>query len=275
MLRPLLLPLLAALAPVLGCVAYNDPCQPLVDDPDAIVGHLGEEVFLDRPYARHDNNAIGQLAADARRHAEDDSTAPAELGLFNGGAIRAEGLCVTRASVRKGPLKEGLLYEILLFENQVVTVDLSEQQLVGMMEHSVGGLSQEGQGISSPPGAFLHISDGSSLSVDCARPRGQRVVGLTVNGRPVTIPARADANIRYRVAMSSFLLDGGDGYGSILGNVGKDPSRNPVTSRKFGGSDVNITAAYMRETYPSEAKPLREAPRVVFQNCALPPRPGR
>ncbi len=272
MLRSLLI---ALLAPVLGCVAYNDPCQPLVDNPDAIIGYLGEDVLLERPYARNDNNAFGQLAADALRHAEDDSTAPAELGLINGGAIRAEGLCVTRSSVRKGPMKEGLLYEIFLFQNQVVTVDLTEQQLVGMMEHSAEGLSATGQAISTPPGAFLHLSEGSTLRVDCERPRGQRVLELTVNGRRVTLPARTDPAIRYRVALSSFILDGGDGYGAILGNAGKDASRNPVTSRKNGGSDVNITAAYMRATYPSEAKPLREAPRVVFQNCALPPRPGR
>lgn len=276
MSRSLLTALLAAaLAPAFGCVAYNDPCQPLVDNPDAIVGYLGEDVLIDRPYARHDNNALGQLAADALRHAEDDSSTPAELGVTNGGSIRAEGLCTTRTSVRKGALKEGLLYEIFLFENQVVTVDLTEQQLVGMMEHSVAGLSAAGQSITAPPGFFLHLSEGSSLRVDCERPTGQRVVALTVNGRQVSIPARTDPAIRYRVAMSSFILDGGDGYGSILGNAGKDPSRNPVTSRKNGGSDVNITAAYMRETYPSEAKSLREAPRVVFEHCALPPRPGR
>jgi hypothetical protein len=70
MSRSLLTALLAAaLAPAFGCVAYNDPCQPLVDNPDAIVGFLGEDVLIDRPYARHDNNALGQLAADALRHA--------------------------------------------------------------------------------------------------------------------------------------------------------------------------------------------------------------
>lgn len=276
MRRSLLIALLtSALAPTFGCVAYNDPCQPLVENPDAILGYLGEEVQLGRPYARHDNNALGQLAADALRHAEDDSSAPAELGVVNGGSIRPEGLCVTRTAVPKGPLKEGLLYEIFLFENQVVTVDLTESQLVEMMEQSVAGLFPAGREINFPSGAFLHLSDGSSLRVDCERPVGRRVVALTVNGREVTIPARTDTSIRYRVAMSSFILEGGDGYGAVLGNTGKDPSRNPVTSRKYGGSDVNIIAAYMRETYPSESRALREAPRVVFENCELPPRQGR
>ncbi|XXF75265.1 5'-nucleotidase [Myxococcaceae bacterium GXIMD 01537] len=274
MLRPLLATLVAAaLVPAAGCVAYNDPCQPLVDDPDSVVGYLGEDVLLDKPYARHDNNALGQAAADAFRHAEDDPGA-AEIGVINGGAIRAEGLCVTRTAARKGPLTDGLLHEIFLFENQVVTVDLTEQQLVGMMEHSVGGLFPAGQAIAFPSGVFLHISSGSTMRVDCERPKGQRVREMTVNGRKVSIPARADASIRYRVALPSFILGGGDGYGAILGDAGKDPARNPVTSRKNGGSDANITAAYMRATY-TEQNPLRESPRIVFENCAVPSRPGR
>jgi 2',3'-cyclic-nucleotide 2'-phosphodiesterase (5'-nucleotidase family) len=269
--RPLLAALLAAaLAPVLGCVAYNDPCQPLVEDPEAVVAYLGEDVPLGRNYARHDNHAIAQAAADAFRHVEDDSTARAELGIINGGAIRAEGLCTTRTNVRKGPLKSGLLHEILLFENQVVSVDLTEQQLVAMMEHSVGGLAREGQAITSPPGAFLHISEGSIMRVDCALQRGSRVTELTVAGRKVSLPARDDSTIRYRVAMSSFVLDGGDGYGDILGNAGKDPTRNPVASRKHGGSDANIVEAYMKATYASEAQALKKAERIVFLNCAKP-----
>jgi 2',3'-cyclic-nucleotide 2'-phosphodiesterase (5'-nucleotidase family) len=268
--RPLLAALLAALAPVLGCVAYNDPCQPLVEDPEAVVAYLGEDVPLGRNFARHDNHAIAQAAADAFRHVEDDSTARAELGIINGGAIRAEGLCTTRTSVRKGPLKDGLLHEILLFENQVVALDLTEQQLVDMMEHSVGSLSRTGQTITSPSGAFLHISAGTTLRVDCERPRGSRVTELVVAGRKVSLPARTDPTIRYRVAMSSFLLEGGDGYGAILGNAGKDPDRNPVTSRKHGGSDANIVAAHMKAAYPSEAQALKKAERIVLLNCAKP-----
>jgi 2',3'-cyclic-nucleotide 2'-phosphodiesterase (5'-nucleotidase family) len=264
-----------ALAPGLGCLEYNDPCQPLVDDPDAVIGYLAHDVLLDRPYTRHDNNGIGQLAADAFRHAEDGSSAPAELGVVNGGALRAEGLCVTRTVAPKGPLKNGLLHEILLFENAVVTVDLTEQQLVAMLEHAVGGLFVEGQPIVSPSGAFLHVSEGTTVQVDCSRARGQRLVGLTVNDRAVPLPPRSDPSVRYRVAMPNFLLNGGDGYGPIFGEAGKDPARNPVTARKLRGTDANLAEGYMREHYPSEAQPLRETQRIVFQNCALPVRPTR
>ncbi|HEX8441004.1 5'-nucleotidase [Archangium sp.] len=267
--------LAVVLAPGFGCLQFNDPCQPLVDDPESIVGYLADDVFLDRVYTRHDNHVLGQLAADAFRHAEDSSKTPAELGIINGGALRAEGLCVTRTVLPKGPLKNGLLHEVLLFENAVVTVDLTEQQLVDMFEHSAEGLLREGQTIVSPTGAFLHVSEGTTVQVDCERPKGQRVVGLKVNERTVPLPPRADASIRYRVAMSDFLLQGGDNYGAIFKDAASDLSRNPVTARTEEGraTDTNLTEAWMRAKHATEAQALKEEGRVVFIHCARPGRP--
>lgn len=265
--------LAAALAPGLGCLSYNDPCQPLVANPDAVLGILGEDVYLDRPFARHDNHALGQMAADGLLHAEDDSQAPAELGIFNGGAIRAEGLCITRTSLPKGPLTDGVFREVILFENSLVTVNVTEQQLLDMMEHSVSGLIPAGQPIATTFGGFLHVSESTTVRVDCERPRGQRVLSMTVGSRVVQRPARAD--VFYRLAAPDFLLEGGDGYGPIFANASADPARNPVQSRKLGGVDANIAAAYMKARYSSEALPLKESPRIVFENCAIPPRPSR
>ncbi|WP_224242718.1 5'-nucleotidase C-terminal domain-containing protein [Hyalangium gracile] len=274
--RPLLTALVAAmLAPGLGCLAYNDPCQPLVDDPDAVLGFLGEDVYIDKPFARHDNNALGQLAADSYQHAEDDSAAPAQLGIVNGGSIRAEGLCINRTMLPKGALTDGVLHEVFLFENQVVTVNLTEKEVVDMFERSAGELVPAGQPITSPSGGFLHVSESTTLRVDCEYPRGQRVRALTIGGNPVVLPPRTDASRQYRVAMPSFLINGGDGYGAIFGNAGKDPARNPAQSRKLGGVDSNIVAGYMRTSYATEARPLREAQRIIFENCAQPTRPSR
>ncbi|WPB73203.1 5'-nucleotidase [Archangium violaceum] len=276
MSRSLTAALLAmALAPGLGCLQYNDQCQPLVADPESTVGYLGEDVYLDRPYARHDNNALGQLAADAFRHAEDASKAPAELGIINGGSLRAEGLCVTRTVIPKGALKKGLLHEVLLFENSVVTVDLTEQQLVGMFEHAASGLYREEQTILFPSGAFLHVSEGTTVRVDCSRSVGSRVVELQVNARTVPLPARADPSIKYRVAMPNFLLGGGDGYDAIFKDAATDLSRNPVTASTAEGkaTDANLTEAHMRSNHSTENRALREAGRILFENCARPARP--
>ncbi|WAM23379.1 5'-nucleotidase C-terminal domain-containing protein [Myxococcus sp. NMCA1] len=257
-----------------GCIAYNDSCQPLVEDPDAVVGYLAHDVLLDKVYTRHDNNALGQLVADALLHAEDESTRPAVLGVVNGGSLRQEGLCVTRTSLRQGALTDGVLHELILFENLVVTVDLTEKELVDMMELSVGALYLEGQSIASPSGAFLHVSEGSSLRVDCAQPRGSRVRELTVGGVPVELPPRDDTSIRYRVAMNAYILEGGDGYGAALGNAGQNPDRNPVQVRRLGGMEANLASAYMKTKHPTPVQALREQSRVVFQNCALPARPA-
>ncbi|AEI67870.1 5'-nucleotidase C-terminal domain-containing protein [Corallococcus macrosporus] len=258
-----------------GCIAYNDSCQPLVEDPDAIVGYLASNVLLDKVYTRHDNNALGQLVADALLHAEDDSSRPAVLGVVNGGSLRQEGLCATRTELRQGPLTDGVLHELILFENLVVTVDLTEAELVAMMEKSVEALYPAGQVIASPSGAFLHLSQGSSMRVDCGAQGGApRVTALTVNDVPVPIPARTDPSIRYRVAMNAYLLDGGDGYGEALGNAGQNPDRNPVQARKLGGTEANLASAYMREKHPTPVQALREEPRITFQNCALPARPA-
>ncbi|QSQ14948.1 5'-nucleotidase C-terminal domain-containing protein [Myxococcus landrumensis] len=271
--------LLAALAcvlsaPLSGCISYNDSCQPLVPDPDAVVGYLGQDVQLDKAFTRHDNNALAQLVADSFRHAEDGTARPAVLGIVNGGSLRAEGLCYTRLTLKKGPLTDGVLHEVILFENLVVTLDLTERELVKMMEASVGSLYREGQLIASPSGAFLQVSEGTSMHVDCARPEGERVRALKVGDVSVPLPPREDASIRYRVAMPSFLLEGGDGYGAVFGNAGKDPDRNPVQARKLGGTDANIASAYMREKYPTPDRALSEAPRITFENCALPARPA-
>ncbi|MCP3103504.1 5'-nucleotidase C-terminal domain-containing protein [Myxococcus sp. K15C18031901] len=269
-----LLTAVALASPLAGCISYNDSCQPLVADPEAVVGYLGEDVQLDKPYTRHANNALGQLVADAFMHAEDGSARPAKLGIVNGGSLRAEGLCYTRMSLKKGPLTDGVLHEVILFENLVVTVDLTEDELVRMLEASVASLYGAGQSITSPSGAFLQVSEGTKVRVDCERPAGSRVVALEVDGATVALPPRQDASIRYRVAMPSFLLEGGDGYGAVFGNAGQDPNRNPVQARKLGGTDANIASAYMREKYPTTVQALTVHPRVEFVNCALPAGPS-
>ncbi|MCE9673534.1 5'-nucleotidase C-terminal domain-containing protein [Myxococcus stipitatus] len=277
-MRPtrLLLTAIALASPLAGCISYNDSCQPLVADPEAVVGYLGEDVQLDKAFTRHDNNALGQLVADAFMHAEDGSARPADMGIVNGGSLRAEGLCYTRMSLKKGPLTDGVLHEIILFENLVVTVDLTERELVDMMEASVASLYLEGQAITSPSGAFLQVSEGTKVTVNCGAEGRSRITSLVVGGRTVNLASPStDPSIRYRVAMPSFLLEGGDGYGSVFGNAGQNPDRNPVQARKLGGTDANIASAYMREKYPSPVQALTEdASRVTFVNCALPARPA-
>ena len=261
-----------------GCIAYNDQCQPLVDNPNEQVAFIarGTEVYLDRPNARHGNNAIGQVAADAFKWVFSETDRPVDFAVVNGGAIRAEGLCVTRNILREGPLSNGVMHEIMLFENTVQAVDVSEQEVVEMFEHSVERLFPMGTPIVSPAGLFLQVSKEVTMTVDCMQPVGSRVTALAINGQAVMRPGRPLDQRKFRFATSSFIIAGGDGY-SMLAGKGTDPTRNPANAQRFGGIDSNIAAAFMKQSPFNQSLDtgIRVEPtRITFMNCAQPTRPS-
>lgn len=261
-----------------GCVAYNDQCQPLVENPQERVAFIakGTEIFLDRPNARHGNNAIAQQAADALVWVFSETDRPADFAVINGGSIRAEGLCVTRNILPEGPLSNGVLHEILLFENPVQAVDLSEQEVVSMFEHSVERLYETPGLIASPAGAFLHVSKEVSMTVDCSRPQLDRIVSISLGGQPLQRPGRPIQQKKFRMGASSFIISGGDGYTTLAGK-GTDPSRNPSSAQRAGGIDSSITAAYLRQSpfnsTVEEGIKVDNA-RITLLNCSVPTRPS-
>ncbi|MBI1894689.1 MAG: 5'-nucleotidase C-terminal domain-containing protein, partial [Candidatus Rokubacteria bacterium] len=90
------------------------------------------------------------------------------------------------------------VYTILPFVNVVVVVELSGATLLSMLEHSVGQAPQES-------GGFLQVS-GLRFTYDPARPRGSRITRVVAGG------ATLDLTRTYTVALSDYLLRGGDGY---------------------------------------------------------------
>ena len=243
--------MLVALA---GCQAFNDECT-LVQNPEAPVVTLAADVYLDRPNARHDNNALGQGAADA--FAE---VMRADLGVLNSGSLRSEGVCGVTRNVVRGTITDQVLHEILLFENTIVATDLTGAEVRAMLEHSVEQLFPMGQAIVSPSGQFLQVSKAVKVTVDCSRPVGTRITALTVNGQLVMLN---DTTKTYRVAMSSFVLGGGDGY--VL------ERRNVEQAQKLGGIDSNIASDYLKTAYAG--KTLAKEARITFVGCATPSPP--
>jgi 2',3'-cyclic-nucleotide 2'-phosphodiesterase (5'-nucleotidase family) len=248
-----------------GCEGFNDQCTALVKNPNDVVVQLASEVLLDRPNARHDNNAIGQAAADAFVDAMSMPGLPVDFAIVNSGALRAEGICgATRNIVPAGPLTDQVLHEILLFENIVNAVTLSGQDVRDLFEHSVAQLFAFNTPIVSPAGQFLQVSSSVRMTVDCTRPAGMRVTSLTVNGQPVVQTGT------YRVALSAFLLNGGDGYSMIAMN-----GSNPTQAQKLGGIDSNITSEFLKRTYAGANQTLAKEQRITFapMTCATPSRP--
>lgn len=278
-MRPIVFALSAALSS--ACIAFNDDCQALVDNPNERVAFVarGSEIFLDRPNARHANNAIAQAAADAFVwvfNSQPEASARVDFGALNGGAVRDQGACVLRSILREGPITRGVLGEVLPFENPVRVVDLSEQEVFEMLEHSVSRLVSLGQPIASPSGAFLQVSKELAMEVDCARMPGQRLTSLRVGAQTITRGAfRPFPATKLRVALPAFILEGNDGY-TVLAGKGDDVSRNPAQAQRFGGVDSRVTMAFLVQSDFNKTieNGLKVDPnRIRFSNCAAPVRP--
>jgi 5'-nucleotidase len=72
------------------------------------------------------------------------------------------------------------------------------------------------------------------FSFDRSKPEGQRIVAMSLDGKPID-PAKA-----YRVAINNFLASGGDNF-TLLAN-----GRDPVDA----GLDLDATEAYLATNPP-------------------------
>ncbi|POR46778.1 bifunctional metallophosphatase/5'-nucleotidase [Bosea psychrotolerans] len=140
---------------------------------------------------RTQETAIGNLIADAIR-----ASTGAQLAITNAGGIRANkqyaaGYKLTRRDV----LSE------LPFGNATIMVQITGKDVKDAIEN---GLAPAPQG----SGRFPQVS-GLSFEADIKRPVGQRVVSISVEGKPI------DEAANYTVASNNFMLAGGDGYSSL------------------------------------------------------------
>jgi 2',3'-cyclic-nucleotide 2'-phosphodiesterase (5'-nucleotidase family) len=140
---------------------------------------------------RTQETAIGNLIADAIR-----ASTGAQLAITNAGGIRANkqyaaGYKLTRRDV----LSE------LPFGNATIMVQITGKDVKDAIEN---GLAPAPQG----SGRFPQVS-GLTFEADIKRPVGQRVVSISVEGKPI------DEAANYTVASNNFMLAGGDGYTSL------------------------------------------------------------
>ena len=134
-------------------------------------------------------STLGNLIADAQLAATRD--AGAQLAFMNPGGVR---------SPLGGEGKLDVVYEEVFavqpFYNQLITMTLSGEQVLQLLERMVSG---------TRPRPF-HPSRGLSYSWDAGQPPGQRVLrdSVRLNGQPLT------ATQQLRVTVNSFLAGGGD-----------------------------------------------------------------
>ena len=174
---------------------YNQKMEAVLNEQ---VGEVDVDLDGERGSVRRRETNLGNLIADILRH-----TAKADVAIINGGGIRA--------SIRKGKIKVKEIYTALPFDNYIVAIKLTGNQIREALEHGVSAV-EEGEG------RFPQVS-GLSFKYSLPDKKGSRVKEVLVAGQAI------DLDKEYIVATNDFLAVGGDGY-KVFGEAIK-------TSRDF------------------------------------------
>lgn len=155
-------------------------------------GTLAGEVKRPGGDASSGGGTLGALIADAQLAAT--RGAGAQIAFMNPFGIRSPH---TLAPAADGTLTFGQLYAVQPFTNGLVTQSLTGAELKAVLEE---GLDE------NQPKQQLSPSVGFAWSYDLGRPAGDRVVAMTLDGKPI------DPAATYRVTVNSFLANGGDSF---------------------------------------------------------------
>jgi 2',3'-cyclic-nucleotide 2'-phosphodiesterase (5'-nucleotidase family) len=154
---------------------------------DAVMNQtVGEALAdLDGANVRLQETNLGNLITDVMRKASG-----ADAAVINGGTIRT--------SIKKGPVKVSDVYSVVPFDNYIVAIKLTGQQIRDTLEHGVSAI-EEGEG------RFPQVS-GLTFTYNRSSPKGLRVKEVFIGANPLV------DDREYTVATNDFLAAGGDGY---------------------------------------------------------------
>jgi len=184
----------------------------LLNKADAVVSATTDKVEavaaenITRDETAAGESALGDLLADSER-----SVMHADAAFITTGSLRAD--------IAKGNVTWGDLYEVQPFSNRVYAVAMSGRQIKSVLER---------QWTEPLPPYPLAVS-GLIYAYDPTRPAGDRVTEIKMGGVPVKDSAT------YRVAIVSYLLEGGDRYTEFAN----------TTVLKTGPLDVDALAEYI------------------------------
>jgi 2',3'-cyclic-nucleotide 2'-phosphodiesterase (5'-nucleotidase family) len=158
-----------------------------------VIGHSARALERRRPEA-----TIGNFIADAMRFASG-----ADIAMQNPGGMRA--------NLAAGDITRGAVYDIMPFDNTIVTEMLTGDEVKTALEQGLRG------------DRVTQVS-GIRYTFDSKAPAGSRVQSLTLpDGKPF------DMAKRYRVAVNNFMATGGDNF-DVLAN-GQDKTDTALLIR--------------------------------------------
>ena len=126
-------------------------------------------------------------------------TPTADIAIQNGGGVRTD--------VFEGPYTIADAFTLLPFSNTLVTLDLSGEQVVTVLEDALSNHIDDGGSTGSYP-----YASGLRYDVDASMPAGMRVSNVEVNTRLAGDWAPIEPTETYTVVTNDFIASGRDGY---------------------------------------------------------------
>lgn len=190
---------------------------------EAVVGRLSAP--LDRRANSAGESTLGNLIADALLAATSDATyggKPSQIAFINRGGLRSD----LSSSLN---VTYGNLFNVLPFNDNVVAMDLTGEQLLRFLE-------QQWESPQPPGGRIMSVSNGFSYGWDASTPErtpsgsGKRVIpgSMKLNGVPIEMERS------YRVTVNNFMSVGGDNYSILLkGTNRQDGEIDLIATKRF------------------------------------------
>ncbi len=178
---------------------YTDAAAPAAS---RVVGHLSGPA---RKAETEGESPASNLIADAQFAA----TKAADRGAADLSFINSSGVRTDLIPLPNGDVTYGQIFALQPFGNNLVVKTLSGAQLKALLEQQF----KVENGVAKVA-SLLAPSANFRFTYDLARPEGQRIVSMLLDGKPI------DPNRRYRVTVNNFLASGGDGF--VVLNDGTD-----------------------------------------------------
>jgi len=156
-----------------------------------VVGTAAVDLEGGKDAMRTRETNLGDLVADMMREASG-----ADVALINGGTIRA--------GVPAGPVTVGTIYNVLPFDNWLISFAITGKELRESLETGVSRVEVR-------DGGFPQVS-GMSFTFNPKAPAGSRITAVSVGGAPL------DETRRYVLATHDFLAAGGNGFTVFAGH---------------------------------------------------------
>jgi 2',3'-cyclic-nucleotide 2'-phosphodiesterase (5'-nucleotidase family) len=201
---------------------YTQLVQPISSK---VIGQVAGGVTLPKPITDVETS-LGRLVADAQKNDPSvaSGTKKPQIAFMNPGGLRGD-----LVPAANGDVNFGAAFGVQPFNNNVVAMDLTGQQIYDVLEQQFSGANA-----TSP--RILQVSEGFTYSYSASAAAGSKIVADTVKLDGTAI----DKAATYRVVANSFLSDGGDNFLAFTG--GKD--------KLVGGFDIEAFGAYLTANSP-------------------------